>query len=168
MKRKMFLAKVLLLLFSTILLAQVETDAKVGDMAPDFRCEDQNGDIHTLEEFKGKYILIDFWASYCGPCKKELPYLEAIKKEFEDKNITFISISIDYDKDEWRSKLNELKLDGVQLVINRAEIRFIHKYRVETIPRYILLDKEGRIVNINMPRPSDEKMLEILRALEDM
>ena len=73
---------------------------KVGDQSPDFEYEDKDGKIYSLKDFRGKYVLIDFWATYCAPCKKEIPYLEKIQEKFKKKNIFFVSIAIDLNKKE--------------------------------------------------------------------
>lgn len=146
--------------------AQRNHELKPGDKAPDFRCKDMEGRIHTMKEFEGKYVLLDFWASYCGPCQEEIPFLKAVEEKFRKKKITFVSISTDMEKEEWVKKVQEKELKGMQLIIDRADIGFIHQYRVETIPRYILIDKEGKIMNLNLPRPSELEMMKILKKLK--
>lgn len=175
MKLKFGIAAILLVMLCGRAAAQddweiPEDDRQVqaGDMSPDFSLEDENGKLHSLEDFKGKYVLIDFWASYCAPCQKEIPHLKELEKKLEGKNIHFVSISIDMNKEEWLEKLKEVKPGGKQLVFSRSNILFIHRYRVETIPRYVLLDKEGRIIDPDMPRPSNPEMLKILEALEGL
>ena len=91
----------LCMLFSIHAFADGEEGAKVGDQSPDFEYEDKDGKIYSLKDFRGKYVLIDFWATYCAPCKKEIPYLEKIQEKFKKKNIFFVSIAIDLHKTEW-------------------------------------------------------------------
>jgi thiol-disulfide isomerase/thioredoxin len=91
----------LCMLFSIHAFADGEEGAKVGDQSPDFEYEDKDGKIYSLKDFRGKYVLIDFWATYCAPCKKEIPYLEKIQEKFKKKNIFFVSIAIDLNKKEW-------------------------------------------------------------------
>ena len=121
--------------------------AKVGEQSPDFQFADKNGKMYSLKDFKGQYVFIDIWATHCFPCKEEIPYLE----EIQEKLIKFIE---------------EKALKGTQLIMDRKWISFMHSYDVATIPRYILLDKEGKIINLNMPRPSNPQCMKILKSLK--
>ena len=99
-------------------------------------------------------------------CKEEIPYLEEIQEKLKKKNIAFIGIATDLDKDEWIKFIEEKALKGTQLIMDRKWISFMHSYDVATIPRYILLDKEGKIINLNMPRPSNPQCMKILKSLK--
>lgn len=156
----------LCILLSFHAFAEREGEAKVGDQSPDFKYEDKDGKIHSLKEFKGKYVLIDFWATYCAPCKGEIPYLEKIQEKFKKKKIAFVGISIDTHKDAWIQFLKQNPLKGTQLIFDLKDISFIHAYQVTTIPRYVLLDKEGKIINLDMPRPSNPEFVKILGIIE--
>ena len=113
-------------------------------------------------------VLIDFWATYCAPCKKEIPYLEKIQEKFKKKNIFFVSIAIDLNKKEWIQFLEQNPLKGTQLVFDRKWLSFVHYYQATTIPRYILLDKEGKVVHLDMPRPSNPEFEKILKSLKGL
>ena len=128
--------------------------AKVGEQSPDFQFADKNGKMYSLKDFKGQYVFIDIWATHC--------FQEKLKK----KNIAFIGIATDLDKDEWIKFIEEKALKGTQLIMDRKWISFMHSYDVATIPRYILLDKEGKIINLNMPRPSNPQCMKILKSLK--
>ena len=158
----------LCMLFSINAFADGEEGAKVGDQSPDFEYEDKDGKIYSLKDFRGKYVLIDFWATYCAPCNKEIPYLEKIQEKFKKKNIFFVSIAIDLNKKEWIQFLEQNPLKGTQLVFDRKWLSFVHYYQVTTIPRYILLDKEGKVVHLNMPRPSNPEFEKILKSLKGL
>ena len=140
--------------------------AKVGEQSPDFQFADKNGKMYSLKDFKGQYVFIDIWATHCFPCKEEIPYLEEIQEKLKKKNIAFICIATDLDKDEWIKFIEEKALKGTQLIMDRKWISFMHSYDVATIPRYILLDKEGKIINLNMPRPSNPQCMKILKSLK--
>lgn len=136
-----------------------------GKQAPTFTCQDTSGKVVKLEDFRGKYVLIDLWATWCGPCCKEHPYFKQLEEEYHGKEIYFVSISTDRDKKLWMKKLKKDKLSGIQL--NMREIHhFMKVYKIAGIPRFILIDKEGKIVNVKMPYPSDPKTKEILNSLE--
>ncbi len=140
--------------------------AKVGEQSPDFQFADKNGKIFSLKDFRGQYVFIDIWATHCLPCKEEIPYLEKIQEKLKKKNIAFIGIATDWDKKEWIQFIEEKALKETQLILDRQWISFMHSYDVATIPRYILLDKEGKIINLNMPRPSNPECMKILKSLK--
>lgn len=138
---------------------------KPGTPFPDFKYEDINGKTVTLKAFKGKYILIDFWATYCGPCLDELPYLRKLEETMKGKNIVFVSISRDRDRKAWENMLKKDKLGGVQWFSGKDE-KIKTAIGLTTIPRFILLDRKGRVVKIYMDRPSEPETLKILQALK--
>ena len=118
-----------------------------------------------MADFKGKYIYIDLWATWCNPCKKELPYLKELEKKFEGAEIVFLSLSTDGDKSKWEKMVTSGKMSGVQLHIGpRSD--FQTAYNIDGIPRFILLDKEGVIINNNMSRPSSDDTIRTLEALD--
>lgn len=141
--------------------------SRAGRMSPGFRAPDVDGKEYTLSDFRGKYVYIDMWATWCGPCKSEMPYLKALEEEFADAEIVFLGLSIDRDKAAWEKMNKEGGLTGVQLYLGLGS-RFQDAYRVESIPRFILLDKEGKIISNDMSRPSAQETAETLRKLEGM
>lgn len=148
--------------------AQQYEAVKNGDPAPDFKYEDMNGKVRTLSEFRGKYVLIDFWASWCVPCREQAPHWKKLVRKFKKKNIVFLAISHDHSREDWLAAIKKEKLPGIHLIVDRKDISFYIKFRVEQIPRYVLIDKEGKVVNINMPQPSDPEMETILRGLKGL
>lgn len=134
-----------------------------GYYAPPFSCVDVNGEMVTLDQFRGKPVYIDVWATWCVPCRKEIPYLKDLEKEYGSQ-IHFVSISIDQNKVAWKNLVQKDGLNGVQLHYDGNE-KFIEDYMIKGIPRFILLDKEGKIVSANAPRPSDQKTRELLDGL---
>lgn len=119
--------------------------------------ENFKGGTTSLDDLKGKFVYIDLWATWCGPCKKEIPFLKDLEKEFHGQNISFVSISVDRvkDHDKWKKMVADLQLTGVQLFAN-GDSSFEKAYEVSGIPRFILLDPQGNIVDPNALRPSDE------------
>ncbi|CAI8154501.1 MAG: Thiol:disulfide interchange protein TlpA [Formosa sp. Hel3_A1_48] len=124
------------------------------------------GGTNALKDYRGKYVYIDLWATWCGPCIDEITYLKKLEKKFEGKNIHFLSISTDTDTDAWRKMVTEKNLGGVQLIADKPDSDFITKYQVTGIPRFILIDPEGIIVHPDMLRPSQEK--EIVAYFKDL
>ena len=92
--------------------------------------------------------------------------MKKIMRKFRKKNIVFVMLSQDYSREDWLRAIKEEQLGGVHLIVDRKDISFYVKYRIEQIPRYILIDKEGKIVNADLPLPSDPEMAKILKRLE--
>lgn len=139
--------------------------ASPGKPSPDFEAVDIDGKEYSLKDFKGKYVYIDMWATWCAPCKRELPFLKKLEERFAGKDIVFLGLSIDYDKTKWEERVKSGELAGVQLHIG-PQSSFKRAYNIDGIPRFILLDKEGKIINNNMSRPSSEDTEHVLDALE--
>jgi thiol-disulfide isomerase/thioredoxin len=121
-----------------------------------------------LSDFKGKYVYIDVWATWCGPCRAEIPFLKKTEEKFEGKNIAFVSISVDVQKDfeKWRKFVTEKQLGGVQLFADKDwNSDFMKSYSINSIPRFILIDPTGKIVSADATRPSSPKLAEQLDAL---
>lgn len=148
-----------------------------GSKSPDFKdFENIDGSLTSLADFKGKYTYIDIWATWCGPCKREIPSLKALEEEYHNKNIQFASISIDDDrshggswdkaKSDWKAMVNDKNLTGIQLFApNGWQTEFIRAYKINGIPRFILLDPDGNIVNPDAPRPSSPNLKTLLNDL---
>lgn len=139
----------------------------VGRPSPDFKGVDINGKEMSLRDFRGKYVYIDIWATWCGPCQKELPYLKELEKKYEGRNIHFVGLSIDQDKAKWEARVKSGALSGVQLHIGTGS-QFQADYRISGIPRFILLDPNGRIINSVMTRPSSDNTVKILDSLKGL
>ena len=117
---------------------------------------DMKDSIYTLKNFRGKYLLIDVWGLYCGPCMKEMPALKEIKTEFSDANITFIQVNLDGTKDAWMKKVKDLHLDGLQLMAkNGWKSEFQKTYKIDWVPTFILIDRNGRFVDARTKLPSE-------------
>lgn len=133
-----------------------------------FDYENQKGGKTSLESLRGKYVYIDVWATWCGPCRAEIPSLKKIEEKYHDKNIAFVSISVDVDKDhdKWKAFVTDKQLGGIQLYADANwKSDFIMAYGINSIPRFILIDPKGMIVKSDADRPSDPKLQELLDAL---
>ncbi|MBO9631640.1 MAG: TlpA family protein disulfide reductase [Chitinophagaceae bacterium] len=134
---------------------------KTGNAGYDFAAINPDGKKVRLSELSGKLVLVDVWATWCGPCKKEEPFWEKLTERFAGKDIVFTGLSIDQDKEAWKKYLSGKKLKGLQLHIGESnELSAV--YKISGIPRYLLFDKDGRIINIDAPRPSDEALTALI------
>ena len=140
---------------------------KPGKQAPQFTAVDINGKRHRLHEYRGKYVYIDIWATWCAPCRAEIPYMKELEEKFKDRNIVFLGLSIDQDKSKWEEKVKEGGLSGIQLYLGQ-ESDFQKKFKINGIPRFILLDMEGKIINSDMTRPSSPETADKLEKLENI
>ncbi len=126
-----------------------------GKPAPDFTARDVDGKEVKLSDFKGKIVYVDVWATWCGPCKREIPFLTKVEKEFHGKDVVFLSVSTDRDENRWKKYVKEKDLQGVQVFTPGGWSSSICKeYNISGIPRFMLIDAEGKIISINAPRPS--------------
>ncbi len=135
---------------------------QAGNPSPDFTAYDINGKEYHLSDFKGKNLYIDLWATWCGPCLMEGPYLEKLKKDYEGKNIEIVSIDVFDDKARWEKMVKSGKLSGVQLIIPDRDADFLLLYNVTSIPRFIFIDKNGNIIDNNAPRPSSPQIRNLI------
>ena len=117
-----------------------------GEMAPLFTFNNDKGKPVSLDSFKGKVVIIDFWASWCGPCRQELPNLKKYYEEFKNNpDVAFLSVSIDDDEDAWRKAMVEEKMEWTQLLAPNSGREAMDKYQFRGIPFIVAIDKEGRI-----------------------
>jgi thiol-disulfide isomerase/thioredoxin len=131
--------------------------------------ENYKGGTTSLEDLKGKYIYIDVWATWCGPCKAEIPSLKKVEKKYHNKNIEFVSISIDKTKDydAWRKMIADKELKGVQLIADKDwKSAFVKEYHIQGIPRFILIDPQGKVVKSSAPRPSSTELIDLFTELD--
>ncbi|MCI4670642.1 MAG: TlpA family protein disulfide reductase [Bacteroidia bacterium] len=135
-----------------------------GSNAPEIELKDENGKEVSLEDFKGKVIYLDFWASWCGPCRREMPYARKLQQDFKGKDVVFLYVSVDDSEEAWRKAMEEEKLDGIHLWAGGFRKSVPESYLVKSIPNYFLIDKNGVIVNNNPPRPSGPTLSEEIKA----
>lgn len=109
-----------------------------------------------LKKYKGKVLYLDLWASWCGPCKREMPYSQTLKKDYVGKDVAFVYISTDKNSDKWRAAIDQLQISGDHYRAS-PEVRdqIIKKFNLQYIPRYVLINKEGQVADDNAKRPSD-------------
>ncbi|MCI9846848.1 TlpA family protein disulfide reductase [Flavobacterium pectinovorum] len=132
-----------------------------GAMAMDFEMKDSSGKVFKLSDFKGKAVYIDVWATWCAPCIKETPHFKKLVEKYKgDNRIEFISVSVDSDKNAWNKMITKDSHDWKQLIVdNNLKSDLCVNYGIEMIPRFLLFDKEGRVVNATAPHPSDSESI---------
>ena len=147
----------------------INSELSAGMVSPEFHDYiNYDGGTSSLSDFKGKYVYIDVWATWCVPCIYEMPFMAEIEKEYKGKNIQFLGLSIDrkQDEDKWRKMVANKELEGTQVLADKEiESDFIRSYYIQGIPRFILLDPKGNIVSNDAPRPSDPELIELLNSL---
>ncbi|MDE2812480.1 MAG: TlpA disulfide reductase family protein, partial [Gemmatimonadota bacterium] len=137
-----------------------------GEPAPDFTLDDLDGQPVSLSQFKGQVVLIDFWASWCGPCINDLPYLREVKKKTSDWPVVFLNISLDADEDDWREAIDEHEIKGVHVRADGWGAEVAKTYQVMGIPSYYLVDSQGLIVEDSGLRGNtDETVAAIEKSL---
>ena len=139
--------------------------ALIGREIPDFCYRDSTGKEVKFSSFRGNYVYVDMWATWCRPCCEEIPYMGELEKKFHGKKICFVSLSCDKDLQAWKKKLRTDRMGGIQLNCG-GDPAFMKFFGIQGIPHFILLDPEGKVVNPNMSRPSQEITVETLSRLK--
>ncbi len=137
-----------------------------GNVAPDFELIGLNDNNVTLNDFKGKYLLIDVWSTTCAPCLREFPLLENLKRDLKDKNIEIITACLS-DEPAWKKALSKHNLKGGQFRIEDGWKSVFRKDYLKSsgVPVYILIDPNGLIIDARAPKPS-ENLIEVINGLE--
>lgn len=134
-----------------------------GDIAKDFVFKTDRNQIFHINDFVGKVIYIDLWATWCGPCIEELPYMDALKEKYKsNENIVFITLSIDENEEMWKNHLKKRNAQGIQGIIDRSKLI---DYKVSTIPKIIVINKSFKLIAMDGSLPSDSQTIKLLDDL---
>ena len=154
MKKAVSLIALVLMVFA------VKAQPKVGSTAPDIQLPNTKGATISLSSLKGKIVLIDFWASWCGPCRRSIPGLKEVYKKYKDKGFEIYGVSLDSDANDWKRAMFE---DGIKwLQVNDSKGDVAGKWEVNYIPNTFLIDKEGKIIAVNANERALQELLQKL------
>jgi thiol-disulfide isomerase/thioredoxin len=139
-----------------------------GQRAIDFAFADRDGNEVSLSSLKGKVVYIDVWATWCGPCRREFPFMKTLEAEFHGNDgIVFMGVSVDASRDrqKWLDFLTKEELPGLQLFAgDSANDALMRPYKIGAIPRFILVGKDGNLIFADAPRPSSDEIRTILNS----
>ncbi len=138
---------------------------QVGSIAPDFSCTDSNNKMISLSDYRGKYVLLEFWSSWCGPCRSEVPFLVKAYEKYKKLGLEIIGISLDINKATWRKTIEEKKFSWIQICDFKGHFNEIAVlYTVNSVPNNFLINPEGRIIAKNLRTIQlKEKLEEIMK-----
>jgi len=137
-----------------------------GEPAPGFEYASIDGEQVSLASLNGTAVYIDVWATWCGPCKREIPHLKDLEHDMHGQNVAFVSVSVDEDKEAWQAMVADKELGGIQLFGDAAwESSICKDYKIRGIPRFILIGTDGNIISADAPRPSSgEEIREMIES----
>ena len=140
-------------------------NVQVGKVAPEFALPDTAGVSVSLSDFRGKYVLLDFWASWCPPCRKEMPHLVELYKQYKNKGFEIVGISLDSKPEAWAKGVKDLNITWTQLSdLKGWQNAGAALYGVNSIPHTVLVDKDGTIIAKNLHgQELEDKIKEVLK-----
>jgi thiol-disulfide isomerase/thioredoxin len=144
--KNLFLSLVILLCSSV-----VHAQLRIGELVPEIELMSKGDSLVKLSSFKGKVVLIDFWASWCGPCRASNPYVQKLYKKYKDSGFEVFAVSLDVNKPLWLKAIKRDKLTYTQVIDSDGWMsKVAEKYYVDALPTSFLIDRAGKIVAINL------------------
>lgn len=137
-----------------------------GKEAPNFAGVDLNGKKMQLSDYHGKVVYVDVWASWCGPCVREIPYAEKLQEELKGKDIVFLCVSVDENEGSWKNIIKQKNIGGVHVRSYDQANNVSALYNVDGIPRYMIIGKDGKIVDSNAKRPSADVKADLEKLIK--
>jgi peroxiredoxin len=139
----------------------------IGQISPEIEMPNPDGQIIKLSSLRGKYVLVDFWAKWCGPCRKENPNVVRAYQKYKDKGFEVFGVSLDRNKEDWVQAINEDGLTWTHVSdLKYFDSKAAHDYNISAIPFSILLDPEGKIIAKNLRGAAlDKKLEEVLGGI---
>ncbi len=143
---------------------QTTTDANI---APEINMTTPDGKIVSLSDYRGKIVYIDIWATWCPPCRAELPHMKSLFEHFKrNDKVAILSISVDQDKEAWKKKITDEQMEWQQFICEETQAEELSKnYNLRSIPRFLIIDSEGKLVDADAIRPSSGKVEELIESL---
>lgn len=136
-----------------------------GNLAPAFNLTDITGNPVSLSDFAGKVVYLDFWASWCGPCMREVPFAKELKDRMEGyDDLVYLYISVDTDEQAWRKTVDEKEISGVHVNVPGFSHEIPEAYNLKGVPTFFLIGRDGKIFDNRPPRPSNPNIDEVLKA----
>ncbi|RYD75311.1 MAG: AhpC/TSA family protein [Sphingobacteriales bacterium] len=134
-----------------------------SEIAPAFTLKDAKEKDVSLKDFRGKVVYMCFWASWCEPCKKEVPYALKLQEQFKEKDVVFLYVSTDESDDLWKKAIrSHFAGKGLHVISKKSADNIQEKYNMSGIPAYFIIDREGKIMDDNANRPSEEITAKVL------
>ncbi len=151
-KKKMLqMSRIFLIILITLGSVSVNAQLKIGEGVPEIELPGKAHTIIKLSSLYGKVVLIDFWASWCGPCRAANPYVQKLYKKYKDNGFEVFAVSLDVNKPLWLKAIRQDRLSYIQVIdIDGWLSKIAEKYFVDALPTNFLLDRAGKIVAINI------------------
>lgn len=158
--------KIFLVLLMILSVSALSAQIKKGKAAPEIKLKDTNGEFISLSSYKGKVVLLDFWASWCIPCRRNNPSLVALYEKFKGEGFEILGVSIDENNDAWKKAIEKDGLSWKQVVDNKGwNAKSTDDYIIDAIPASFLIDQEGVIRGVNLEgRELDATIKKLLNA----